>query len=528
MKKNLWWILMALLMTGCLDDDNDFNYSKINDVLDSKVTNIEESYVCYPGESVTLRPKVKLTVDSINPDISYEWHVKNEVVSRDSVYTFTATEVGDILVVFCAVDNKTGVKYPFKIDITVQSRWLNGWAVLSRKTDGSSQLSMVLMKEERLTLPDNSRKDTIVYTGQDIDVYPGLGKGPRKLFENFSYCDSQIGDLVWEGDELVVLQDDKCIELNGGTLTREVYTEEEFPVLPDNFNPIDVVFSYSCKCILNEDGYLYLNFPAVATDFHSGRYLKDPAFNGEKFSAIIPVNRQNPYKGKFFFAVSAETNSLIGIVDESTPYGSRPDFDPRNQTGARLTFANDANFDMGWFNNIDKEILYASWNNTYYDNGGCVCVLTDGSNYFLHSFAAALVQDDPIRFLEIKKSIHKQVNAEMFSGGFTDAAIFPHKEYIVIASGNSLSLSDYGDKNEFGKKFLDFDHKITSIAGKDHSSSELGGGHIGVGLENGDFYIYEVIVDEDSGDVTARELYHYSGLGTVVDVLYKHGWAYSM
>lgn len=82
---------------------------------------------------------------------------------------------------------------------------------------------------------------------------------------------STFGQVETVYDELVVMQD-RWVELNGNTLEREVYTEDEFygdlPV--GGFKPVEAAMSYSAKFIRDENGYIYMHTKPVANDFHAG------------------------------------------------------------------------------------------------------------------------------------------------------------------------------------------------------------------------------------------------------------------
>lgn len=70
---------------------------------------------------------------------------------------------------------------------------------------------------------------------------------PQRCFEHLGYP-STFGQVETVYDELVVMQD-RWVELNGNTLEREVYTEDEFygdlPV--GGFKPVEAAMSYSAN-----------------------------------------------------------------------------------------------------------------------------------------------------------------------------------------------------------------------------------------------------------------------------------------
>ena len=57
--------------------------------------------------------------------------------------------------------------------------------------------------------------DTILYEGESIDFIPGLGRGPIKLVENFVSKDNSFEGEEFSDDEIMVLQKERCVELDG-------------------------------------------------------------------------------------------------------------------------------------------------------------------------------------------------------------------------------------------------------------------------------------------------------------------------
>ncbi len=142
MEKYLLGIVMVLILAGCLEDKNDFNYQKINKIDDFDVKNVEKRYSCFLDETLHLNPDVKMTVENYT-DLSYEWYLENKLVGQEKEFDFKADKTGIFDLLFVAVDNQTGVRFPYEITVRVESRGLKGWLVLSRTTANASRLSVV-------------------------------------------------------------------------------------------------------------------------------------------------------------------------------------------------------------------------------------------------------------------------------------------------------------------------------------------------------------------------------------------------
>lgn len=531
MRHNLLWIVMLLMAVSCLDDKNNYNYKDINTVGDSKITGLRSVYTCFPGEEVRLVPEVKLSKDTLDPDVSYSWYVDDALIEHtEPTYTFKSDVIATHKIVFCVTDNQTGVQFVTSTQVSVESRWLKGWMILSKGAGDASQVSMVLMRRSEVALPENQTKDTIYYDGQDVNIVKDLGTGPRRLRESFMVLDG----YAYEGmipDEILLLQDNKCAELQGDDLHKVIHTEEEFVgSAPENFFPIDAVMTTGLKCVLNKDGYLYTSTGAVITDFHAGRYPSEPAFNGRKFKALYQSNRDN---AKFFLALD-QNNTLIGIVDDARASYGNQDIQMGGRAGSLAEIRlPKASHDKTLFQNIPEEVLFTTWTDGYYEDPQFVSLLKGQNDYYMHTYTliAPYTPSREDQYLEVEESngrTHKISSAMM--DNFTDVAALYYYKCLIVANGNKLYSCSLTDKDDPGKEFMTFAGNIVAIDAKDMGRNannpryDFGGAHVGVALDNGEFYIYELKYDEDAAKVTEmRELYHYNGFGTIVDVIYKYG-----
>ena len=72
-----------------------------------------------------------------------------------------------------------------------------------------SQLSMIVFpKRQKISVTVDGKdvsRDTVVYVGENMNIVPNLGRGPRRLVENF-ILPTVHGMLV--EDEVMVLQEE--------------------------------------------------------------------------------------------------------------------------------------------------------------------------------------------------------------------------------------------------------------------------------------------------------------------------------
>ena len=110
-----------LLIIAALLNKLDESFKEINEV--KRWENIEESYSVYAGEEIVLAPQVVLTIDSLNPELEFEWYVGTELVSTEPTYTFMSNNIGTHNVTFCPIDKKSGMHFNKLIRISVQSQY---------------------------------------------------------------------------------------------------------------------------------------------------------------------------------------------------------------------------------------------------------------------------------------------------------------------------------------------------------------------------------------------------------------------
>lgn len=534
MKRSLFWILSLLLFVSCLDDKNNYDYKDINDFEGwdvNGVKNIEDDYTLYPDEVLKLEPKVRFSIDTIDLDASYAWYLgskeKMQKLSDELNYTFTAEKIGEYELIFSATDNKTGVTFSKEVEITVVTPWKNGWIVLSKSPNNESQLSMVLSKKSSKVVIKDGKEvtvDTVIYVGEDLNVVPNLGTGPKKLVENFVYAEN-TSDLELQS-EVMVLQQNRCVELDGNNLTPVSYAENEFAgSVPLHFEPEAAVLSWTAKYLLNQDGQMYISTMSVATDLHSGRYLPDPAFNGKKVKQLLPVFK----KVRNFLVVGiGEDNTFFGIMDDATVNYGDNDFtiDIRNYVGSYMELGYNGDVDMSLFKNIDGEYVFHAWETTtlgMYNKGPAwVSILKRGGAYYWHNFC--LKAQNPRYKIGDKMVIDESKSGRLdMISDFRCAALLPWKRLLAIVSDGGLHFFDYvTSQKEVIGSLPTFDSEIVDIAVKDYNSKKYNA-HLAVALKSGEIYVYEVKYSSYDQTIELVEVYYGEGFGEIVDLEYKFG-----
>lgn len=545
MKQSLFLILILLIAGACLDDKTNYDYKDINNFDDSKwkITGIESSYSLYPEESITLTPKVRLSIDSLNPDIDYSWLLDGTEVSTEKSYTFHSEAYGDYKLIFLAIDKKTGVAFPAEIDLYVSPIYKLGWLFLSKTASGKTRLSMLTGRNQPVSYMDagsERRRDSMVYTGFYTNLGEALGSEPVRLVEEYIYPMSGFA----EDSEIMVVEKNGTVELGGKVLNFTGRPVDEFAGnAPENLKLKNAVVSWRSKWLQTEDNQLYFSTAKVAADLHSGRYNSDPAFGGAKYHTLIDVLKAGDYPVDIFLAID-ETNTMWAISDYAVlqdRYGSTGIINPVNFVGTRSRLVNNSQgtFDMSLFNNFTgKYIKHIFVPSTDY----FLSLLERDGKYMWHKYYIAIPYPYTNSYDEIAVKESKTgefASSDMFMN-FKDAILadsgYDDLRWLFVASGNKLygSVMNWNlkkDETQISKDFYTTDSgiDIVSIKARYFTGSLDGYMHLGVLLADGTFQVLEVNYDSEKENFTAKRIYSENlkmldpEISEVVDVIHKYG-----
>lgn len=558
MKKLGIYVVMAVfagIVSSCLDDDNNYNYKQINRLQggDFNFENINSEYNLIEGDELVLAPTFKFTIDSITPDVSYEWYIDKQLQADETgaTYTFKANKSGKFQVTFAVRDNKSGVQFGKSTIINVMSMYQRGWTILSDE-NGRSVLHFIVPTTQHYQVMYNGAtftRDSLVYHIVKRNVVPNLGSNPKGLMNNIGYIDynHQYGISIY--DELVVKQD-RWVELNGNTLEREVYTDEEFRGdIPADFSPVEAAMTYSCKALLDKNGLIYWEQKADAADFHAGAYLPIGLNNQTRFSRLFQAYKFNNFYTNMILALTKDDNSLVGILDMGNVGESSAITDMSSSNSGNVFNITDPS-DEDHFSNIKHKVVDAF--PAPYD------VRTDFT--VASPFWTVLLKDETTSAYELRyfglEANSRSVSCieglyyEASLGVFNDyrgMANFGNKRYAVIADGNQLYYYQYGwdayGDVEYRGELMPLGEPlptaVKALSGMDVTTNLYKhkypyAGQLGVALEDGSFYIFSVVETRlGDGTCTAVSLKQQFPNETtseenkkfdkIVDVLYKLG-----
>ena len=548
-------------MVSCIDDDNNYNYGKVNEIEGGTANfrDISYSYNLSIGQDLTIRPTFKFTLDKKpeDMDVSYEWTVDGKIKegANKQECTFNFDESGTHTISFYVIDNKSGLKYGITTTVKVMSEFQRGWAILSKGDDGRSILNFITPNSTNYELKvgnDTIKRDSIIYNSLKLDVNKNLGMNPTGLTLVLGEADYYESFGLEEYDEVVV-KCDKWEELNGKNLQHETYTLEEFgDEVPENFKPAECSYTWSLKAIRSEDGYIYCNVKPDASDFHIGTFTSVPINNGMKFQRLFPFYKYGGTYCQTMLALS-EDNSLMAICDagRTNSYSNTAAIseNSRRQTGNVYEIVDDSGNDFS-FSKMEDEIVdlrpatgskEAGFDYSYPPEWFLALTKNPSTGMYslLNCNLEANYSHDEVAYIT---ELYQRPFG--FISNFKDMALFQTKHYVMIADGNKLYYCQYGvDQESYEELTHDrilvktFDHDIVSLDANDVQNNPYKqkfdyAGQLGVALDNGDFFIFSVMeTKDDYGNCEAvnlkqefpNEHVKNNNFGKIVDVLYKVG-----
>lgn len=543
MKKFVLNVIAILLMIGCLDDKTNYDYRDINDFSVSPIkiiTNWQNSYVLYPGEEVTIKPVVRLSMDTLAQNVSYQWLLDGKLVGEEKSFTYKAEKTGVRNLVLSVMDKDTKVAFSRGTSIEVKSPLESGWLLLTESASGSSELSMVLGRTYTEIYKDEDgyerERDTVIYSDVRFNLVPNLGSKPIKVVENFAWTSDD--DEV--KSELMVLQRSGAVEVSGVNLERLVETTSDFDATgaPSGFMAKNAVLTWGSKWLLNEkDNKIYGALATVTSDLHSGYYSSDPAFNGKQFRDILPCYKtgSNIDVYKIIVAIGMD-NTMYGIIDNGTPTDHYSNdfsiyYDNYNGAFAELKAASGVEIDMSWFQNFDGDYIYHAFMEPDYYGNPYFSIVSKNGTYYWHQFSIEIPYGYVDGPLEIASSEVGSLNPQMFSD-YVDAALLINNSEegstVLVASGNKIYAATYVNGESGTELKGDFPARIAGIAVKDSRWAEYNS-HLGVVLEDGNFYVFEVMPAKRDAAMHLKELFHKNlkelnpNFGKVVELTVKYG-----
>ena len=485
-------MLAFVLCYSCIDDEGNYDYTELTQVT---ISGIPNNNTVYLGEEYVIDPVIDYG-DADSTEFAYTWVSEIQYEWQDTVSTskelrYTYTELGWYMNTFMVEHIPTGSTTSVQFFFTVSSPYATGWTVLSDE-NGRSVLSYIQREV--------AGEDEVVYTPIK-DIYTqlwgeDLGTGPVRLGRHYSY----------EMDEILVIQESGAVEISGLDFSKAITTREEFVggVYPTGFEPKQAEYASLIDIILGTDGNAYMRAtPNTFYPLHLNQYGNVPMFSNAKIAKLF-----YSITGSYIFAHDELNNRLLGVYNE-----------PQGHTGkvVYLSHCPDSTVNEDF---IPMEAMGAGTEIVFMDAysvdgaGGTVFaqILKKDGNYYYQTYVAAIDQIGGTNYYTFDET------SELFVGNdlVNDNSKFciNANARMFFSAGNTLYVWEMTGEPTV---FYTFPANVVDMERYAYQERD----EIGVGLENGEFYIlnstYEAIYGGEE-----KVIWQTEGLGRIVDIQYKY------
>lgn len=489
-----------ILVQACYKDKGNYDiidYNRINSIT------LPLPPPIVMGNTIRITPAIEWKYperDTLSFD--YEWRQGDSVISNEKHLEFIPNATGNILIYLYAKEKSTGIVSRSVTQIQVISAYKAGWLLLTNN-NGRSGLTYI-RRDAHLDINNMLVYEYKQFTDIYDDIFPGnpLGENPIKLitkvFPDFSR------------DEVLVLQDNSPVFLNGDNFSKTTSLLNEFPeqAIPNNVTAIDYADGNATNFVLSADGKLYWkrnNKPIGG--LHEGLYMDVPIYFEGGDSEIKSILNISTDHSSFVYVYDDLNKRFLGLY---TTMGIT-DF-----LGSKMYTVNTATPPSGWVDLSNMNGYSLMYCGDYANASSFVNIIKDNATgQFLYQ--TYILQ---MNYTSLGVSDQQQ---EVFAGNgiVSDNTVYyriPNSSYLFFGEGSKLYFYDVNTKNV--KLYSDFGAgRIKKII------SDADSGEIGVALDNGIFYICSVqntiLGSNDPGD--AGILFQSENIGNIIDLNWKWG-----
>lgn len=482
-------IALFFLAYGCVSDEGNYNYEKINEL---NVTGIEAEYTVYTGDQFNIIPNIKPTLDGSTDSDRYEykWVALNPAKLAFEARTTIATtkNLEGILklppakysLYYFIKDKVTGINWQQPIiTLNVVSSIYEGWLVVG-DVDGKARLDMVsiipgIPQPRIINDVLDAAGSALKLSGKAVDVESFSGPLPGSIIYGIYVTASESGTARLEPDSFEWNQ------------TMNIAYETVGGSFPTNF-AVDFM-----KTPVGSENYLYKD---------GNIYYYNRA---QQIRYGLPQNKVD-LETKLFYAAP--------FIAESSGVGTPVFFDVEKHRFLRYSYSKG---NCSAMPPVTASPTVLDWNNT-----NCELVYMTTSNFNLNESFAVLKNISTGKFylLRFNTSAVQTYYKEMLNAPdlnkATKFAVSPDAGYLFYTVGNKVYEYDSGTQS--AKLMLDKgNEEITYLGFSKRGSKVISKLIVGSYSTTGKLELYTV--PPVNGNLILEN--SYSGLCKIVDVTYR-------
>jgi len=478
--------LFALfILTSCIKDQGSYD---LKDLGTPTITTFSKGNAVI-GEAYIIKPVIDFKGLS-EDDFDYFWFADMsdfstaDTLSHKKDLSFVFTKAGWYIGVYQIKNKKTGGIISKIFDFNVVSKYQMGWVILSEK-NGNSVLSY-----SRL----NSGKIDTTFTDVYGSIYGAntLGKAPLSLGRHYSE----------QADQILVVQEGEggSVELDGTNFKKVITSDKEFVggKYPAGFSPVKAEYCDRIEMIVGKDGSAYTRINPGHT-FQTSRYSNVPIANAKISKTYFKF-------GQGYILIYDDLNHrIMGVQDFPQSLAGKILYAKLDPLGGNVAgFTDLAN--MG----TDSKVIYIG-SYVVASKPFFIQIIKQAGKYRLQRFELRV--ESPVQTLYVINGTESDFAGNGIVSDNTHYFI-TGSQYLFFGEGNGLYYYDF-DLNTV-KRYATFTGNVTAI------ESNSAKNQIGVGLDNGEFYVFDV-TNEVLASGTSKIIAKATNLGKVVDLQFKYG-----
>ena len=483
-------IMLLFLVYGCVSDEGNYNYEKINEL---EVTGIQEEYTVYTGDEFNIIPNIKPTLDDgTNPDrYEYKWVALNPAKLAIEARTTIATtkNLEGVLklppakynLYYFIKDKVTGINWQQPIiTLNVVSSIYEGWLVVG-DVDGKARLDMVSIipgiPQPRIIndVLDNSGS-TLKLNGKAVDVECFSTPLPGAVIYGVYVTASESGTARLEPDSFAWNQ------------TMNIAYETVGGAFPTNFG-IDFM-----KPVPGGENFLYKN----GDIYYFNRTM------GIRYG--LPQNKVDLetklFKAAPFIAETGSTGTPV-FFDEDLHRFLRYSYSKGNCSAMPPVTASPTVLD---WNNTNCNLVYMTNSNFNLNENFAVLKNISTGKFYLLRFNTSAVQ-----------TYYKEILNAPDLDKATKFAVSPDAGYLFYTVGNKVYEYDSGTQS--AKLMLDKGSEEITYLGFSKRGAKIITSKLILGTYSTTGKLELYTVPPVNGDLVLES--SYSGLCKIVDVSYR-------
>lgn len=555
MKKiNLYFIaaLFSALLWGCYEDKGNYDYENLPQIESETVFMWNEETGEYDqetyqlsykiGDEVNIRPNLTIQNERETMHLKYTWKLDNKkVIGTEEVLRWKTDTMGTFYIVLDIEDEDHGTHFLGSFYTTINALY-QGWGFLVLSENEGRKMLSFFSGAYLNTSPEDGPYSA------EIDLYQRINGTPLpgntfKMLEHYRKSNERKSQLL-------ALAPNSFVDIDAFSF-QNIGNSDPYFQEPIN-NMRDLVIMQYVDLIETEEGKLYQRRKTTNGVFHYGKFLKAPMeyYNRDGEMEVLEDVRLIPGNfGSFHNFILAFDNKnkrylVISDAKDRDWSGNSGDYLMAGQICEVLYSTGE--WPQG-FTPLDDlagcEVLYTGSRNLgEWSALNYVSVMKQNGEYYYQEFNiqgstdiasgySAMVQDGSAKQQKLPAKLASVITGNSLfcvvdDNGFGYNSTHP---WLFVAVGNDLYLCNLDDetlteKSIFGP--LTFDSKITAMNGKCY-----GGGYLGVGLENGEFFVirndqaknyWSWNYKEPSGNYYGLVHYHVGDLGKIIDIQYKN------